>query len=84
MDTKALCGCVLLGVSVTWGLCVLDGSAVGLLIGIATEPAALGNALLGILGAAATLLITLGYIDDRDGKIVAVKSQNATCKSGMI
>lgn len=38
----------------------------------------------GILSAAATLLITLGYIDDRDGKIVDVKSQNATCKSGII
>lgn len=84
MDTKALCGCVFLGLSVTWGLCVLDGSAVDLLTGIAAEPKALGNALLGILSAAATLLITLGYIDDRDGKIVDVKLQNATCKSGII
>ena len=84
MDTKALCGCVLLGFSVTWGMCVLDGSAADLLTGLSTEPKALGNVLLGILSAAATLLITLGYIDNRDGKIVDVKLQNATCKSGII
>lgn len=74
MNVKAFWGCLVLGASVSWGLCVLDGSAATIL-GATGLPASAGltHIMLGLMSAAATLLISLGYTEERDGIVISIR-----------